>query len=897
LTVNKPIAVVPAPTGIPSSITLGTSVSGSVTVSGVSGGPTPTGTVNFQYRIGAGSWITFVTGAILDTTGTATFTGWVPSSVGTYSIQAIYSGDSNYNAPVSAVSASLTVNPASTSSSTSLSSSSITLGGSVTNAVSITTSATGTLPVPSGVWTLYVADNVGMTGRVIVDSGSLSSALPFAKNPSIAFVPSHVGVWYFQVSYAGDANYVASSSTASAAPITVNKVDAMIDFGSLSAINIGGSVAPVATVHGPAGCVTPTGSVTFRVSVDSGVNWATWTGSNNVALVTGVATAPAYTPSSVGSNVKFQATYVPGSDSNYNAPVSAVSASLTVNPASTSSSTSLSSSSITLGGSVTNAVSITTSATGTLPVPSGVWTLYVADNVGMTGRVIVDSGSLSSALPFAKNPSIAFVPSHVGVWYFQVSYAGDANYVASSSTASAATLGVTYAPQYVYSNNAVHDTNVGTHNSFPAMQAGPDGIYDALTEANTASVISTTQMGTTTNTGTSYTTIGLNQLGGQAFVAPVGSVNAASVTFFGRTSAGTFDVKAIITDDTGHILGVSNPVSCSTSAASRTATFATSPTITAGQTYWVLIVSSTSSFRLYYVGSTGGNSIPVTSNSYSTPTDPTGASASGTVNYRAFYATVNILPTAKMGTTTDTGTSYTTIGANQLAGQAFVAPTGAIDLASITFYGATSSGTFDVKAIITDGTGHILANGVSSPVSCSNTAASRTATFVTSPTITAGQTYWILIVSSTSSFRLYYVGTTGGNSVVDASNSYATPTDPSDVSASGTVNYRAFYATVNLAYNPLDLEVQFSGVTNFAFYTQLQINTGALDSENLYVYYWSGSAWVQFANPLVAGLNTYSVSLTSDSLDLKFVDESTVEQLVDISQSVWQIDFVRLVMP
>ena len=311
-----------------------------------------------------------------------------------YSVQAVYSGDSNYNAPASVVSASLTVNSASTVSSTSPSSGSITLGGSVTNAVSITTSALGTLPVPSGAWTLYAADNVGMTGRVIVDSGSLSSALPFAKNPSLAFVPSHVGIWYFQVSYAGDTNYVASSSTVSAASLTVNKVAATVAFNSLSAITLGSSIAPVVTVSGPSGCATPIGTVNFQVSIDGGANFNTWTGSSGIALVSGAATAPAYTPSSAGSNVKFQATYVPGSDSNYNAPASVVSASLTVNPASTVSSTSPSSGSITLGGSVTNAVSITTSALGTLPVPSGAWTLYAADNVGMTGRVIVDSGSL-----------------------------------------------------------------------------------------------------------------------------------------------------------------------------------------------------------------------------------------------------------------------------------------------------------------------------------------------------------------------------------------------------------------------------------------------------------------------------------------------------------------------
>ena len=84
-----------------------TTVSGSVTVTGVTGLPTPTGTVDFQYSLDGGStWATFATGTLDDTgTATATFSGWTPPSAGNYLIQAVYSGDQTYASETASTSA------------------------------------------------------------------------------------------------------------------------------------------------------------------------------------------------------------------------------------------------------------------------------------------------------------------------------------------------------------------------------------------------------------------------------------------------------------------------------------------------------------------------------------------------------------------------------------------------------------------------------------------------------------------------------------------------------------------------------------------------------------------------------------------------------------------------
>ena len=103
------------------------------------------------------------------------------------------------------------VQKAPTTTVTLLSSETITLGESITDTITIDTTAVGPLPDASGTWYLYVADNVGMTGAMLLESGPVSGQLPFVVVSS-AWTPPSAGDYYFQAVYSGDSNYWGSES-------------------------------------------------------------------------------------------------------------------------------------------------------------------------------------------------------------------------------------------------------------------------------------------------------------------------------------------------------------------------------------------------------------------------------------------------------------------------------------------------------------------------------------------------------------------------------------------------------------------------------------------------------------------------------------------------------------
>ena len=133
LTVNKGSATVPAPTLNPvSPITLGGSVTASVTVTGSVG--TPTGSITFQYSTDGGT--TWNSLGVVKTLsgGSATSDSYIPTASGSnYQFRAVYNGDSNYSGLTSSA-ASLTVNQATATvgAATFSPGSPITLGASVT---------------------------------------------------------------------------------------------------------------------------------------------------------------------------------------------------------------------------------------------------------------------------------------------------------------------------------------------------------------------------------------------------------------------------------------------------------------------------------------------------------------------------------------------------------------------------------------------------------------------------------------------------------------------------------------------------------------------------------------------------------------------------------------------
>jgi len=249
--------------------------------------------------------------------------------------------------------------------------------------------------------------------------------------------------------------------------------------------------------------------------------------------------------------------------------------------------------------------------------------------------------------------------------------------------------------------------------------------------------------------------------------------------------------------------------------------------------------------------------------------------------------------TSTLGKTSGTGTSYSTIGANQMYGQVFTAgSTGEIYQA--TFYGRSSYVTAYAKFVITDSSGNILPNGVSDSVTVSTTAGSKTATWNAGarPTVVSGTTYWIMVVASANSVRLYYQAATGGTSRIDTSNSYSTPTSPTDAS-SGAINYRLLYCNIyNLDYE-LDHEYQWTTANYTQSNEELCVKTGTLSNEALLLQVWNGS-WQTLSSGLSSSAwNNFTITsyLSSETCTIRFVDGM---QSNDATKSTWQIDSVLL---
>jgi hypothetical protein len=151
-----------------------------------------------------------------------------------------------------------------------------------------------------------------------------------------------------------------------------------------------------------------------------------------------------------------------------------------------------------------------------------------------------------------------------------------------------------------------------------------------------------------------------------------------------------------------------------------------------------------------------------------------------------------------------------------------------------------------------------------------------------------------MIIPDTSTFRLYYVATTGGSEKYDESNDYDSPSDPSDA-GSGTHNYRTLYADVTVPANyELQLEEQFTEVPwdTHDIWT-LYVVTGSFSgAEQLKMEVWDG-AWDDLGALSASTTNSFTVTayVTSEDVYIRFHDGTTSG---DTTQNTWQIDSVYL---
>ena len=370
------------PSKVKASVTL------TVTVTGKSGGPVPSGDVVF-YDGG-----TAIGNGTLNTGGVAVFAD-SSLTVGSHSITASYGGDT-YNLTSTSTAVAQTVGSQNTSTAVTASANPAIYKNSVT--FTATVSVTGTGPATGGV-TFY-------DGATQIGTGTLDSS----GTTSISTAALASGAHTITAVYAGDANDSGSTSSALAETIQQATTRTTVSYSPTPAI-AGKGTTFTATVDVTAGGGTPTGTVAFTdgsASLGNGTLNASGTVSITVNLGSG--------PHSI------VATYA--GDTNDTGSASAPDA-FTVQQAMTATALVGTPNPSTLGA----AVAFTATVTGNGATPSGSVTL-LADGVPVGTQPLNSAGTAAF--------SVTSLP--VGAHAMVAKYAGDSNDAASVSTAYSQTV-------------------------------------------------------------------------------------------------------------------------------------------------------------------------------------------------------------------------------------------------------------------------------------------------------------------------------------------------------------------------------------------------------------------------------------------------------------------------
>ena len=435
LTVNKALPTITT-TLSQNPITVGGSVFDSATIaSGFQAG----GFVNYDLFTGS-----TCNGALTVLPAVTVINGQVQNSVsqvfnsaGSYSWNAVYSGDTNNNAATSTCEP-LTVNPTSgVAIFTVLSSSTITVGGSVSDSASLTgvASGAGGAVTYNSFQTASCSGTPGVVSTVNVANGNVPG--------SASKTFSSAGSFSWNAVYSGDANN--SPATSLCEPLTVNKTSPSI-FTSLSTnlITVGQSISESASLTGS---FQAGGSVTYlefsTACSGNSVSVSSVTVTNNV-----IPSSSPISPAASGT-YGFEASY--SGDSNNSPITSSCSLLLTVAKASPTITSGLSANVISVGSSVSDSATMTggfqTSGTVT-------YTLYTGTSCSgvqtATSTVSVTSNGIPSSSPAN--------PDSIGSWSWKAAYSGDAN---NFATFNCVPLSVTKTTPTITSNLAFLTISVG----------------------------------------------------------------------------------------------------------------------------------------------------------------------------------------------------------------------------------------------------------------------------------------------------------------------------------------------------------------------------------------------------------------------------------------------------
>jgi hypothetical protein len=478
----------------------------------------PTGTVTFTF-----DGVTQVLGTVVSgSPATATGTFIVPSA-GTHSLQATYSGDTNY---LASTAPAVTLTVAKTAPTV------IVIPATLVPTAGNTLGVSASITAPSASASAATGTVTFMMDGTTVGTGYVVSGTPSTASFTTAALTT--GIHTLQAIYNGDSNYTSVASTS--VNVTASKSATSLTVVPASTTPVAGTTMQVtanltATL---AGTTIPTGTVTY--TMDGATVGST-------SLLSGTTAYLTITVPTTGLHA-LAASY--SGDSNYNSSISP-SVSFTVAKTTTTTVVTPSTTTPALGSTLPVSVSITPATVGST-LPSGTVT-FTLDGAA-AGTVAVQVGSPSTA-------SITLSALSPGTHTLTATYSGDTYYATSIGTAS--TITVPKSPTTLLVT--------------PATTAPAGGTALVVTATLTATI-----PGSSLPTGTVIFTLDGTSVGTSAIVS--GSPSTATITMASTAVIpGTHVLAATYSGDSYYGASTAPPVTMNVTKGS-TATTLTPSTLT-----------------------------------------------------------------------------------------------------------------------------------------------------------------------------------------------------------------------------------------------------------------------------------------------------------------------------
>lgn len=382
----------------PTTVNIGQPLTVTATVSDTAAGHTatvPTGAVTFTDTVGATAVTLNGGSAVTLSAGTATLTGVTLSGSGTHTITASYSGVSG-----SFLTSSNTTTLAVTKDTA-------TVTGPATQPVQVSVGQTGSVPVtvagpysvvavPSGTLSYNILD----ASSTSVTSGTASLTAGTSDSTGDVPIPSSLaaGDYTVSVSYAGDSNYAASSSTTTI-QVAVGRIVTTVNWTQPATITYGTSLSGVLNASAVNGSTSVAGSFAYTATLQGG----------SASAVSGTTVLGA-------GSYSLSATFTPTDAATYTTADGSVS--LTVAKATPT---------VALASSATpvllqNPVTFTATVASSSSTPSGSVNFY-------DGTTLLGSGTLAQGVATYATSTLT-----VGTHTVTAAYSGDSNFSTLTSS-------------------------------------------------------------------------------------------------------------------------------------------------------------------------------------------------------------------------------------------------------------------------------------------------------------------------------------------------------------------------------------------------------------------------------------------------------------------------------